>query len=61
MYERPCMNVKVEGGWTFWNVYVPPYIHCLPSGVGGGGGGGYTENQISIQVTGMIEWDLCLT
>lgn len=37
------MNVKVEGGSTFCNVYVPPYIHCLLSQWSGrrGGGGVY--------------------
>ena len=44
------MNVKVEGGSTFGNVYVLPYIHCLLSerdGRWGGGGRWYTVLQIS--------------
>lgn len=45
------MNVKVEGGSTFGNVYVLPYIHCLLSERdgrwGGGGGRWYTVLQIS--------------
>ena len=59
------MNVKVEGGSTFGNVYVLPYIHCLLSerdgrrrGAGGGGGGILYSR---FQVMGMIEWGLFFT
>ena len=58
------MNVKVEGGSTFGNVYVLPYIHCLLSerdGRWGGGGGGGRVLYSRFQVTGMIEWGLFFT
>ena len=57
------MNVKVEGGSTFGNVYVLPYIHCLLSQRDGrrreGGGGGILYSRF--QVMGMIEWGLFFT
>ena len=55
------MNVKVEGGSTFGNVYVLPYIHCLLSQRDGRrrGGGGILYSRF--QVMGMIEWGLFFT